>query len=88
MNDSILDYILSNNGGIHETIVQSKEYERYSDELLKISDEILSIIGGEYKALINKLSDAQIDCESASCETYFKEGVKFGVRFILECLGD
>lgn len=88
MSNSPLDFILNNNSGMHDTIIQSREYKRRSDEVLKISDEILSIIGGEHKALINKLSDAQVDCESESCEAYFKEGVKFGIRFILECLGD
>ena len=88
MQNSFIDFILSVDSGIHEKIKQNKEYEKLSEEGFKIYDKLKDTLNGEQIMQLNKLSDTHMGLQCESSDKYFKAGVKFGVRFIIECLSD
>lgn len=88
MEKSLINFILSTDKGMHEEIKQEKEYERLADESIEIYNKLMATLNDEQKKYFNTFAETQLGLECKSSDTYFKEGLIFGIRLLIECLLD
>lgn len=87
MEHSIIDFML-NDGGVHEKIKCSDKYEKYRQEETKLYNEFTKTLNEEQQEQFEKFIEILMDEECEASETYFKMGVKIGVRLASECMFD
>ncbi len=85
---SILNYIYHTDESLPECINYGDKYRMHFDESCKCYDKLKETFNKEEDKLLEELIDNQTEMECISSETNFKEGIKFGIRFILECMSD
>lgn len=84
MQNTVINLLLSDE--LHENIKHSGEYKRLSGESLEIFGQLQKQLTAEQFAVFEKFTDLSMSAECESNEAYFKEGVKTGMRFAVECL--
>ena len=87
MEHSIIDFMLYN-GGVHEEIKYSNKYEKYRKKEHKLYDEFIKTLNDKQKEQFEKFIEILMGEECEASETYFRMGIKMGVRFAAECMFD
>lgn len=88
MKNSMLDFILSTDCGMIDTIEFGEDYDKLSKTELELYDKIKNMMNEEQNELFEKFVDANIESAGMVEEIYFKEGFKAGLRLAVECLAD
>ena len=65
-----------------------EEQSKLSDECLKLYDNLRQILNDEQKDKLDKLLNKNMEEESETTFTYYKEGLKIGLLLFAECLQD
>ncbi|MDE6598276.1 MAG: hypothetical protein K2K60_06525 [Clostridia bacterium] len=86
MLNTFIDYIFSTVGELEENIMIMDEYKKLLNESYTLYENLRKELSLEQRAEIEKFLDLTESKESTSNKAYFKEGVKMGVRFTIECL--
>ncbi|MDE5943123.1 MAG: hypothetical protein K2H30_02830 [Clostridia bacterium] len=84
----MIDFILNTDCGLCEKIKSSERYKKVSEEGYKIYNKLKESLNDEQKAELDKFADLTLEEQSEAEETYFKAGIKAGLRIAAECLID
>lgn len=87
MEHSIIDFMLYN-GGVYEEIKYSDKYERLRTKESELYDEFTKSLNKEQNEQFEKFIKILMDEECEASESYFRMGVKVGVRLVSECMFD
>lgn len=88
MRYSIIQDIFNGVRGQGENIKESDTTRKLSDECLKLYDNLKQILNDEQKDKLDKLLNKNMEEESETTFTYYKEGLKIGLLLFAECLQD
>ena len=86
--NKILDYIIYQDDAWVNYINKGEEYEKYSKQGFDVYNELLGKLNGEQAELFKNFADLMATCEGCAVDEYLKAGIKFGVRFAMECLSE
>ena len=88
MINTLIEHIFSTVGELNEKIMRMDEYKHLLNESYTLYENLREQLNPEQSALIEKFNDLTEDRESVANKAYFKEGIKMGVRFAMECLSE
>lgn len=88
MQNSVIDFILSTNAGLHEKIEFNEKFKEYSGIAFKYFKKLEAMLNGKQKEIFLKFVEADTDEMCEGFDIYFRAGIKFGLRLAVECLGD
>lgn len=66
---------------------KGSDYDKAMRKLSALEDELLSLLPSGSKELLRSFEAAQYEVDSIAHEEAFVEGVRIGVRFLLDALG-
>ncbi len=87
MKASILNFIATLDE-VNENISPNNRYKELLCEESEIIKKIKYKLDVGDEVLFKQLETVQAEMESEIVSDYFKAGIKFGIRFILECMSD
>lgn len=88
MDDKVLDYILSPDNDLIQKVSMEEEYKLHSLKLDEMYKKLVSGMNEEQAKILENFSTLKAYCEGLAAETFLKAGIKFGVRFAMECLSE
>lgn len=88
MQNSVIDFILSKDLGLHEKIEFNEKFKEYSRIAGKYYERLGGMLNDEQKDIFLKFVEADTDERCEGFDIYFRAGLKFGLRLAIECLGD
>ncbi len=88
MRYSIIEDIFNGVRGQCENIEKSKVSLKLDDECLSLYEDLIKILNDEQKEKLEKLLDKEMEADSETTFTYYKEGLKMGLLLFAECLQD
>ena len=91
MEHSIINLIIKNEDRLHELvqkITKSAEYIKISERMDRAYDNFIKTLSKDQIELLNRLEEHEADEQVMVNESYFRTGVKLGVRLLAECMFD
>ncbi|MDE6868752.1 MAG: hypothetical protein K2J83_06410 [Clostridia bacterium] len=86
MQKSMIDFIFNTDCGLCEKIKSSERYKKVSKEGYEVYIKLKESLNEEQKAELDKFADLTLEEQCEAEETYFKAGMKAGLRIAVECL--
>ena len=87
MEHSIINYILHNDY-THKAVKYSEEYKKVSDKRFKVYEKLRNMLTDEQREQFDLFEELETEERCLKSESYFKLGVKVGVRLVSECMFD
>lgn len=86
MKKSIIEEIYLDNQSLSEKVKPSEEYKKVSDESYGFYEQLNKILNDEQKEIFEKFANSEMGVCAEAELMHFKEGVKVGFLFAIECL--
>ena len=83
---SIIDYIFLYDDRIFADIERTKEYEKLSKKAYNQYEKLQAELDEEHKKQFDEFVDSEVDKQAEAEDTFFKAGLKMGMRLAFECI--
>ena len=88
MEYSVIDYIIHNDDEIRQKIETNLEYQKILRRKDRIYEKLIEKLTDEQKELFDKLDDTEAEEMNEIILSYFKAGMKLGIRIVAEGMFD
>ena len=88
MEHSVIDFILNEDIDIPDKVYGELQSSKSIKKRDKYYNQLREMLTDEQKNLFDKYCELEVDEIRISNDTYFKEGVKIGVRIVAESMFD
>lgn len=88
MESSIIDSVYEIDESINDEVYNNKDYRKASERALKCYEKLRETLTDEQKDDFEKFIEQEAERTGLRIRISFKCGVKYGARFVSECMFD